>query len=157
MNIAALITLFFLIIAVAFFTAPRLHGVEPNHISDVDLIASVILLEAGGEGPIGMHAVANVICNRSIQRAITHREVVLQKMQFSCMNRRSPVQAKADAERLFTEDRVRYARRLAALALENRIIDTTDGATHYHRVGFPPKWAAKLTLTGRYGNHLFYR
>ena len=58
--------------------------------SDLELLASIIKCEAGGEGENGMKAVASVVMNRvevsygEYSRYKTVREVVFQKGQFVC-------------------------------------------------------------------------
>jgi len=52
-----------------------------------DIIATTLILEAGGEYSEGaMEAVHEVIYNRSIKRNKSMAEVCLQKWQFSCWN-----------------------------------------------------------------------
>lgn len=58
--------------------------------SDEELLARIILCEAGGEGDTGMKAVASVVMNRvritygEYGRYHTIREVIFQPLQFDC-------------------------------------------------------------------------
>tara|TARA_B100000029_G_C17354029_1_gene880020 strand:+ start:172 stop:366 length:195 start_codon:yes stop_codon:yes gene_type:complete len=38
-----------------------------------------------------------------------------------------------------------------------KLIDITDGATHYHATYVLPDWAESKTKTGRIDDHIFYR
>jgi len=49
------------------------------------------------------------------------------------------------------------SRRIATLALLFPEHDITGGATHYHASYVQPFWAKKLTLTRKFGKHIFYR
>jgi len=58
-----------------------------NGASYQDIVATTLILEAGGEYSEGaMEAIHEVIYNRSIKRNKSMSEVCLQKWQFSCWN-----------------------------------------------------------------------
>jgi porphobilinogen deaminase len=53
----------------------------------VEIIAATLIFEAGGERDThAMHAVNEVIHNRSVSRHISSDRVCLQRLQFSCWN-----------------------------------------------------------------------
>lgn len=58
------------------------------------VVLQTLLLEARGEGLIGMQAVGEVIRNRSKQRGITYEDVCLQRKQFSCWNNKGDAMLK---------------------------------------------------------------
>ena len=55
-----------------------------------ELIAAVIIAEAGGEGRIGMEAVYEVIWQRAALAHDTYTNIVLKPKQFSCLNKVKP-------------------------------------------------------------------
>jgi cell wall hydrolase len=119
-------------------------------------VAAVLVAEAGGEGQIGMEAVAEVI----LQRSRADREslfcVVTRPRQFSCLNGTT-------IERL-VEKSSRHARFPLALAIVDRMIGDpdafprrTNGADHFSRKDEAPYWARGRTPVAVVGNHAFYR
>jgi spore germination cell wall hydrolase CwlJ-like protein len=44
----------------------------------------------------------------------------------------------------------------AAMALDGRLPDTVNGATHYHALSVRPPWARGQAPCAALGNHLFY-
>ena len=48
---------------------------------------------------------------------------------------------------------VEYARMVMSL----RVVDVTEGATHYHATYVRPAWASQKTRTTRIETHIFYR
>jgi spore germination cell wall hydrolase CwlJ-like protein len=116
-----------------------------------DILAAVIVLEAAGEGYVGMQAVANVVQNRA-SREGGIRLVLLRPKQFSCLNGRSVDQAVAKA---LQSPVWAIAWSLAGEAMEGTLRDITGKATHYH-AGKAPFWARSFRLTRRIGKHAFY-
>lgn len=62
-------------------------------LSDIELLARLIMCEAGGEGDIGMRAVASVIMNRvhasdgeyaRVSQGGNIRNIIMQQCQFTC-------------------------------------------------------------------------
>lgn len=121
-----------------------------------EVLASVIISEAGGEGRVGMQAVACVIANRCALNK-TPLQVVLAPKQFSCLNGVS----KKDFARYIARRKKHlnwsYAYELANKIISKNLVDITKGATHYHTVQIKPYWSKKLAFTTRIGNHKFYR
>lgn len=115
-----------------------------------ELVAAVIILEAGGEGQRGMQAVAEVIHTRSRERRTTKREVVTQPFQFSCLNSRTPAQAVARAR---AHPQWSTALRLALL----KSATLTRGANHYCTRTVKPSWAAGQRPVAIIGGHVFFK
>ena len=118
---------------------------------DTQVVAATLVLEAGGEGKVGMEAVREVIANRSrISEILTEAEVCLKRLQFSCWNGRT-VKAGIEKAKLHKN---------WALALEIANAETTNhtnGATHYHTNKVSPSWSKKLAITAKIGNHTFLK
>jgi len=120
--------------------------------TDEDIIASTLILEAGGEYAEGsMEAVYEVICNRAWKRDMTRREVCLQRMQFSCWN-----SGKIDALVAKAKAHKRYSKALS-IVYSAKITNYTLGADHYHADYCSPYWATSMTVTVKIGRHIFYR
>lgn len=107
----------------------------------MDCVAEVVYHEAQGEGEIGMRAVAHVIYNRAEQRGITPCQVVRQPFQF------------ARGGYIANNSAWRMAQRVS----ENPGRDITNGATYFHNLSVRPRWSYNMTVTFRFGNHIFYR
>jgi len=123
-------------------------------VTDNEKVAAVIIGEAGGEGEIGMQAVANVIANRKG----TPFEVISKRYQFCAA--RSVIVDKTETWQQLVDRRKRHPRWGLALEMVEKIYelpDVTNGATHFHTPAVNPKWAKVLAFKKRIGNHLFYR
>lgn len=118
-----------------------------------DLVAATIVLEAGGEGEMGMLAVANVIQNRSVLRNLSYEKVVTQPKQFSAMNsgRYRWLVSKAKRSSAWS-----YAYSLARKMESGMLDDVTGGADHYHADWMLPRWASSMRQTVAIGGHVFY-
>jgi hypothetical protein len=111
--------------------------------SDINIIATTLVLEAGGEGAKGMQAVANVLQNRSEKRGTNPSAEAIRKKQFSMWNAYndgtediSDVIARAKIHPLW-KTAVDYAKRIKSLP------DVTRGATHYYNPNkVNPSWGA---------------
>jgi len=121
-----------------------------------DVVACVLIMEAGGEKDPGMQAVLNVIKNRSKDGNL--KEVVLKPYQFSCLNKHTvdgkplgPIIKKAKQHPKWEK-----AKRL--VSLHKDLPDVTKGADHYHADYIdPPYWADDMERTVKIGRHIFYR
>lgn len=123
-----------------------------------DLIASVLIKEAAGEGYDGMRAVMAVIVNRSKSEDLL--PAIRRPYAFSCMNRIYVEGAMTEETMIFwaSEDRVwEAARKIVKSFRENRFQDITQGANHYHSVNIRPYWANPNRITLRIGKHIFYK
>ena len=131
---------------------------------DSDIVAMTILGEARGEGKAGMYAVACVIAQRSIEwkrngKAISPRQVCLQKWQFSCWNYTSLVQhgrIEAKLRALLKTKEGEYAKLLAS-NIHNLKRDYVKNADHYCTLNTDNKWTRKSKPVRVIGNHKFYK
>lgn len=124
---------------------------------EADVIAAVLVLEAGGEGRIGMEAVAESIWNRADRPrwwGRTPYDVAVKPWQYSCLNGISGEQAITKAQR--------HAQWPTAQSIVNRFnsgnrTNHSKGATHYYAPKKAnPSWKDKLPLTAVIGNHRFH-
>jgi N-acetylmuramoyl-L-alanine amidase len=118
-----------------------------------EVVAAVIIHEAGGEGERGMQAVAGVISNRTRANRDAFA-VVTRPNQFECITGKSYDAFVAKAKR---HARWAYALKLAEEIDNKTVVDITGGATHFHNPSKTPWWAKKMAFTKKIGNHLFYR
>lgn len=126
---------------------------------EADVLARTLWGEARGEGPAGMHAVANVVMNRVARGGWWGGDViaVCQKpYQFSCWNKDDPnyrqLAAIDDADIHFAT-----ALRIARRAVHGALPDLTAGADHYHAAGVYPVWSRGERPVAVIGKHIFYR
>jgi spore germination cell wall hydrolase CwlJ-like protein len=115
-------------------------------------VATAIYHEARGEPLEGMIAVANVIVNRMKSGLFPDKAcaVVYQRKQFSWTLFPSKLEPVVD----FGSSAIM---KIAELALLGRLVDYTNGATHYHTTAIRPYWQHTKTYTVTIGNHIFYR
>jgi N-acetylmuramoyl-L-alanine amidase len=118
-----------------------------------DIVASTLILEAGGEYAEGaMEAVHEVVYNRSIKRGKSMSDICLQPWQFSCWNENTLEWNIAKAQK---HPRWDEAMKIVGTA---QMTNYTNGADHYYADYIqPPYWAADMTLTNKVGRHLFYK
>lgn len=125
---------------------------SPTHCWAVEADRTVIetlMGEAGGQGMIGMQAVAEVIRTRARQRHLTPAAVCLQKWQFSYWN------IGTISNRKFQAKTVDEATRAWELSKTSSI---TKGADHYYADYIKkPSWAQKMQQTVKIGRHIFYK
>lgn len=134
---------------------------KKSNSASVNIIATTLVLEAGGEGDRGMQAIANVLRNRSNKKGTTPVKEALQNKQFSMWNdynagneQMSDVISRAKKHPKWNIA-VDYAKRI------NSLPDVTNGATHYynpHKVN--PVWGADSETWKQHkniGNHKFGR
>ncbi len=119
--------------------------------NDSEIIASTLILEAGGEYDYGaMEAVNEVIHNRAVKRRLTPKQVCLQRKQFSCWN-------SGEIQRLVAKAKAhpRYGEALAIV--KGKPTSFTNGADHYHADYCNPYWASSMGKTCKIGKHIFYK
>ena len=117
-------------------------------VSQTEVVAATLIMEAGGEGREGMEAVREVIANRAKNKS--EMIVCLAPKQFSCWNGIAVGTGIEKAKR----------HKNWALALEiarGKVTNHTRGATHYHTTKVSPSWAKSLRQTVKIKNHIFYR
>jgi spore germination cell wall hydrolase CwlJ-like protein len=133
-------------------------GVTPRQISaaERDLFIRTVFGEAGGEGPVGQQAVANVILNRlnSGRYGRTFTDVITAKAQFNG----SPTDARFGGKaRELSEGSAAYRSigQIVDDVLSGRLGDVTGGARNFYNPALAsPEWARGrdgLTI----GNHRF--
>lgn len=113
---------------------------------ETQIVAEVIVAEAGGEGYEGMHAVANTIANRARLWHKTPYQIVTQKNQYYgyIVKNRHLLYLRA----------CRTANQLASNIMS--LQDVTNGALYFRRPDEPMfKWCKIKTY--RYKNHIFYK
>jgi spore germination cell wall hydrolase CwlJ-like protein len=139
---------------------------------DVDLVAAILIAEAGGEGREGMIAVMNVINNRATNNK-SYRDVVLAPYQFSCVNdyttkRKPPAYQSLDR---FIDSQKNYVHFIMATSIVRGVMlgeipDNTFGATHYYNPRkVTPYWThpeyggqnPKADRTVTISNHWFFK
>lgn len=123
--------------------------------AQAELVASVILLEAGGEGAEGMQAVAAVIQNRCRLDGLTPLEVVTKRYQFSCLNNLSHSQAINLATNKWP-NQLAFAKQLTNQVYMDSLEDNTKGAYFYQRSECTiRKWHGRRTVV--IGHHSFFK
>lgn len=143
-------------------------------VTNLDVIATTLIGEAGGEGEKGMHAVMNVIMNRvknsndPVRAAVA---AVLKPKQFSMFN--NYTLGSSDIKDIINKakqhSKWNMAQELALKGLSKKLEDITDGATHYHVSRgiskVTPKWShpkyggknAQAVVTNTIGSHTFLK
>lgn len=117
----------------------------------VEIIAATLIFEAGGERDThAMHAVNEVIHNRSVSRHISSDRVCLQRLQFSCWN---DISVDAGIAKAKKHSKWNSAIQIASV----NPTDYTHGADHYHTLKVNPSWNKRLKKLVTIGNHIFYK
>ena len=125
-----------------------------------------IYFEARGQGQAGWLAVAQVTLNRVEDRRFPNTvcEVVKQGLTYASGQ---PIRNKCqfswycdgksdvplEHEKMIYEESFELAVKL----LEERPMDFTEGAVHYHSDSVNPWWAEHMVKTTRIDNHIFYK
>jgi spore germination cell wall hydrolase CwlJ-like protein len=122
-------------------------------------LTEALYYEARGENRTGKKAVAEVVFHRMEAGnfghsicAVVHEGAGHHGCQFS-------FNCNGDLNRPREAAAWRKSEELAAQILtgEERLANTTGGATHYHAVYVRPFWAPALEKTAHIGRHIFYR
>lgn len=119
------------------------------------VVADTLYLEARGEKPCGLRAVATVIYNRAQNTGKTFEAVCLQPFQFSCWNASKTLKITpktcSDAE----------AYRLCLTIEKELLTDNFEPLgewTHYYNPRLcSPKWARGEQNKTQIGNHIFLK
>jgi len=153
---------------------PAIIQKAEDRITNLDVIATTLIGEAGGEGESGMHAVMNVIVNRSksspdlVKAAVSN---VLKPKQFSMFNPYTlgNTDIKIIINKAKQHPKWKLAQEIALKGLSGTLADITDGATHYHvssgKSKVTPKWShpsvggrnAQAVVTNTIGAHTFLK
>lgn len=134
-----------LLIIISLFCSVPIFAYTPE-----EVVAAVIIREAGGEGPIGMQAVANVILNRANNKKQEPFYVVTQKSQFATVSSEIIEAAKV-------HPRWQYALNLSEKVANKNLEDLTDGANHFYSGTQKPYWAKKMQFKVKIGGHYFLK
>ena len=132
---------------------------------ELDCLANNIFYEAGMESEKGQLAVAFVTLNRTSKKGfpstvcgVVKEQKVKGACQFSwyCDPSKSNMRLRLiDPE---TYRRVARIARMAAIYKENiKGSDPTHGALYFHNAESDRQWTTGLKMTGKIGNHFFYR
>lgn len=130
--------------------------VNPYGISEQELLARTLMAEAGGEGPRGQAAVANVIRNRAMSGKYPSsiRDVILQPGQFSAFNGVTGYAGGSGANTAWQGDVPPQLMQIAQGVLDGSIQDPTGGALNYYNPQVAdPSWGSDSWLD--IGNHTF--
>jgi spore germination cell wall hydrolase CwlJ-like protein len=139
--------------------APVQDMVLTGLIAEHRCLTEALYYEARGEGSRGEKAVAEVVFHRMEAGnfghsicAVVHEGAGRHGCQFS-------FNCNGDLKRPREASAWRKSEELAAQILtgEERLRNTTGGATHYHAVYVRPVWAPALEKTAHIGRHIFYR
>jgi N-acetylmuramoyl-L-alanine amidase len=130
-----------------------------------DIVAAVLIGEAGGERDPGMQAVMNVIMNRA-KKPERFVSTVLRRRHFAMFNSATGNASGVnyDIVRSIVSDYKKHpcwnkAQILVSQATHGELPDVTEGATHYYSCKMPkaPLWAQEMKETTRIGNHIFMK
>lgn len=116
-----------------------------------ELVASVLIAEAGGEGKAGMCAVFEVIKNRSKIRNISLTKVVTQKYAFSCLNR-----YRTNQQTFINKNKRHPMFGFALWVVTSYQGNITKGANFYHEKTKHPDWSQGVAPVVVVGNHKFF-
>lgn len=119
-----------------------------------EILAANLYFEGRGEGIAGMIAIANVVNNRIKDPEFPndYYSVITQPKQFSWYSTNNS---------LVIEDEASWAKaqKLAALAMENKLPDYSNGARFYANVKKVDvkkhKWVKEYVVLNKVGNHTF--
>lgn len=106
--------------------------------------------EARGEPIEGRIAVALATRNRVLEEGHGYCRVVFKHKQYSWTLDPKKL------ERLPRGPEWLESKRVAEYVLHGGT-DFTKGATYFHATTVAPRWASALEMTGKWGNHIFYR
>ncbi len=141
-------------------TAPSLSA-SPNRIKNLQtqVIAAVIVTEAGGEGQAGMRAVASVINNRAQASGQSPYFLVTRPGQFDGIRAivKNEIRAEDFVIKCASHPRWAYSMLLAEKVNAGTMPDTVYGSTHFHNLSLTPYWAKIFPFKVQIGRHRFYR
>lgn len=129
-------------------------------VNETELLAAVIIAEAGGEGTQGMVAVANVINNRKIYNSLSIKQILLKKYQFSCLNHIT-INKKETLNDFISRQKghkkYNEAYKIALRVMRGSLKDITGGADHYYANYIrEPYWTKSMRKTAQIGQHIFF-
>ena len=110
-----------------------------------------IYYEARSESQQAQIAVAQVTMNRSINRQLPIKEVVLQPNQFSWTRDKHKRSGK------IPKDKKAFITCLHSAMIAMSTPDITNGSTHFHEKGKKPRWVKSMHYTKSFGKHQYYK
>jgi spore germination cell wall hydrolase CwlJ-like protein len=124
--------------------------------TDIEIAASTICAEAGGEPFAGQVMVGETIANRAIQSGMSIRAVCLAPKQFSCWNNRGTMWLRMQTMRKHPAwaDCVKVAETICKQGYK-----PVSPVTHYYafkKINMPA-WAESMKLVSIVGGHYFLR
>lgn len=151
----AFLSLLFLVMTV-FMPASTTLVASSDNDPDLQCLAQAVYFEARGEPFSGQIAVAQVVRNRVVEKAMSYCDVVFEgsskrnacQFSFAC-------DGKSDKA---TENVAwQQALMIANLVKSGYMRDLSGDATFYHATYVTPYWSKTLQKTTNIGNHIFYR
>lgn len=133
---------------------------------EVICLATNMYFESRNQSILGQLAVANVVLNRVKSKRFPNTvcTVVYQsKLNWKGNPRRNACHfswwCDGKSDKVYDRDTYMRILRLAALVYrdQDRIIDVTHGATHYHAKYVDPWWTKGFKQTVTVGDHIFYK
>jgi|LGVF01.1.fsa_nt_gb spore germination cell wall hydrolase CwlJ-like protein len=160
--VQSLLFVFLIIIVISGIIYTECESIDM--LSDDQLMALCIYVEARGEGREGMMGVGNVILNRTEcpeRFGKTIREVILKRKQFSGMSNKS-LKRNRYATLIASLDSTYNKSYLKCLAtardiMDNKGYDNTFGSNHYCTVDCFPYWSKGQRVIVVIGNHKFFK
>jgi len=136
---------------------PAVRATVRTEAENMNIFASTLIGEAGGEGIKGMQAVANVIMNRARGDFSKVGAVCLKPYQFSMWNGKRD-QIKSVVHKAKAHARWKDAMLLIQQAKDGKLQDITGGSDFYFNPKLAmPKWANQFEKTYTIGRHDFYK
>lgn len=141
------------------FGAGQNFADTPRELSDRELLARTIQMEAGSESYEGMLGVGAVIANRTRDPRWGNslHDVILQPGQFSPFNKYTGFAGGEQGSDRWRRPATEAAYRAADEILSGNYRDPTGGADHFVNLSISqPSWANTLTRYGQIGGHTFF-
>lgn len=137
-----------------FFAWLDTYAAKPTYTNytNEELIAAVLVAEAGGESVTGMKAVFEVIKTRAKEKQWTTAQVVKEPFAFSCLNKyRNNISG-------FIKKWKRHPRWQQALTIvrSHKGTQLSNAANYYHEKTVRPDWSRGEIPVARIGRHLFF-
>ena len=140
---------------------PEAQSVDPTGREPLDdaltCLARTIYWEARGEAGESMESVANVVMNRLGDDRFpkTVCDVVKQGQEKGACQFSWWCDGRSDSA--FEDDPYATAKEVARKALNQQLIDRTDGALYFHHRGVAPGWSTRYVKTSEIGDFEFYK
>lgn len=128
---------------------------------DIRCLTINLFHEAAGEPLKGQELVVQVVINRRNllgRFGSNYCEVIKQPYQFSWTLDISKAYMLKSKQPLSSQDFKKYSKVVIGV-LQNQlnVLDKDKEILYYHSIAVKPKWAAKMKVVYRVGNHIFYR